>query len=53
MVRIRCVTLMMPMFLKLNGEKVIRGKKPRIDTTAVELDIHHSTDMGRLLMVSG
>jgi IS5 family transposase len=34
--------------LKLKEGKVIRGKKLRIDTTVVESDIHHPTDMGLL-----
>jgi IS5 family transposase len=34
--------------LKLKEGKVIRGKKLRIDTTAVESNIHHPTDTGLL-----
>lgn len=34
--------------LKLKEGKVIRGRKLRIDTTVVESDIHHPTDMGLL-----
>jgi IS5 family transposase len=34
--------------LKLKEGKVVRGKKLRIDTTAVESDIHHPTDSGLL-----
>jgi IS5 family transposase len=34
--------------LKLKEEKVIKGKKLRIDTTVVESDIHHPTDTGLL-----
>jgi len=35
--------------LKLKEEKVVRGKKLRIDTTVVESDIHHPTDTGLLM----
>ena len=34
--------------LKLKEEKVIRGRKLRIDTTVVEADIHYPTDTGLL-----
>jgi len=34
--------------LKLKEEKVVRGRKLRIDTTVVESDIHHPTDTGLL-----
>jgi len=34
--------------LKLKEEKVVRGKKLRIDTTVVESNIHHPTDTGLL-----
>jgi IS5 family transposase len=34
--------------LKLKESKVVRGKKLRIDTTAVESDIHYPTDTGLL-----
>jgi IS5 family transposase len=34
--------------LKLKEDKVVRGRKLRIDTTVVESDIHHPTDTGLL-----
>jgi IS5 family transposase len=35
--------------LKLKEDKVVRGRKLRIDTTVVESDIHHPTDTGLLM----
>ena len=41
-------TLNDALVLKLKEDKVVRGKKLRIDTTVVESDIHHPTDTGLL-----
>ena len=34
--------------LKLKADKVVRGKKLRLDTTVVESDVHYPTDTGLL-----